>query len=186
MGVLKVGDGTQWNWASMLTGAIFCTSTTRPASPFQGMIIYETDTTRMMMWDGDSWENIAHLGAWQTYGVAWQADTTEPILGNGSITGRYVQHGKTVMFILVLSIGSTTNIGLGQYTLGLPVVCRNLDECIVSGIGSAPIRSYTGRGTGAGGLVAIYHVDTNNRVNAGNCGWVSGTTVRITGTYEAA
>lgn len=32
-----------------------CTSSTRPASPFDGQVIYETDTDRIVVWDGSSW-----------------------------------------------------------------------------------------------------------------------------------
>jgi hypothetical protein len=32
-----------------------CTSTTRPASPFEGQCIFETDTDRMLIWNGSSW-----------------------------------------------------------------------------------------------------------------------------------
>ena len=32
-----------------------CTSTTRPASPFEGMAIFETDTDRMLIWNGSTW-----------------------------------------------------------------------------------------------------------------------------------
>lgn len=32
-----------------------CTSTTRPSSPYEGMLIYETDTDRLFFWDGSSW-----------------------------------------------------------------------------------------------------------------------------------
>lgn len=32
-----------------------CTSSTRPASPYEGMVIYETDTDRTMIWNGSSW-----------------------------------------------------------------------------------------------------------------------------------
>lgn len=31
------------------------TSTTRPSSPYEGMLIYETDTDRLFFWDGSSW-----------------------------------------------------------------------------------------------------------------------------------
>jgi hypothetical protein len=32
-----------------------CTSSTRPASPFEGQIIYETDTDRVLVYNGSSW-----------------------------------------------------------------------------------------------------------------------------------
>jgi hypothetical protein len=32
-----------------------CTSSTRPASPFDGQVIYETDTDRAMVWNGTGW-----------------------------------------------------------------------------------------------------------------------------------
>lgn len=32
-----------------------CTSTTRPTNPFEGQMIYETDTDRMLVWNGSSW-----------------------------------------------------------------------------------------------------------------------------------
>lgn len=35
-----------------------CTSTTRPASPYEGMVIYETDTDLVLAWNGSSWATI--------------------------------------------------------------------------------------------------------------------------------
>ena len=43
-------------------GSVVCTSVTRPASPWQGMLIYETDTTNIMLWTG---------GAWVARGTTW-------------------------------------------------------------------------------------------------------------------
>lgn len=36
-----------------------CTSSTRPASPFEGQCIYETDTDMMAIWNGTAWRYIA-------------------------------------------------------------------------------------------------------------------------------
>lgn len=32
-----------------------CTSTTRPASPYEGQVIYETDTDKTLVWNGSTW-----------------------------------------------------------------------------------------------------------------------------------
>lgn len=35
-----------------------CTSTTRPASPFEGQVIYETDTDKVLVYNGSIWRPI--------------------------------------------------------------------------------------------------------------------------------
>ena len=37
------------------------TSTTRPASPYEGQVIYETDTNRVLVWDASAWLQIPVL-----------------------------------------------------------------------------------------------------------------------------
>ncbi len=36
-----------------------CTSATRPTSPYTGMIIYETDTGYLRVWDGSAWDYLS-------------------------------------------------------------------------------------------------------------------------------
>lgn len=36
-----------------------CTSSTRPAEPYEGMMIYETDTDMLAIWNGTAWRYIA-------------------------------------------------------------------------------------------------------------------------------
>lgn len=40
-----------------------CTSSTRPASPYEGMVIYETDTDMIAVWNGSAWRYIASTTA---------------------------------------------------------------------------------------------------------------------------
>jgi hypothetical protein len=51
--VSKIVQATQW--PAVTTGTIICTSTTRPASPFAGQRIYETDTLRSWTYSGAQW-----------------------------------------------------------------------------------------------------------------------------------
>ncbi len=36
-----------------------CTSTTRPSAPYEGQMIFETDTNRVLVWDNAAWVMIA-------------------------------------------------------------------------------------------------------------------------------
>jgi hypothetical protein len=51
--VSKIVTATQW--PAVTTGTIICTSSTRPASPFEGQTIYETDTKRSWTRVGSQW-----------------------------------------------------------------------------------------------------------------------------------
>ena len=51
--VSKIVQATQW--PAVTTGTIICTSSTRPASPFEGQTIYETDTKRSWTRVGSQW-----------------------------------------------------------------------------------------------------------------------------------
>lgn len=46
------------NVASNLRPGI-CTSTTRPTAPYEGQMIYETDTDMVALWNGSAWRYIA-------------------------------------------------------------------------------------------------------------------------------
>jgi hypothetical protein len=38
-----------------------CTSSTRPTSPYEGQVIYETDTDRVLVWSGAAWVGIGKI-----------------------------------------------------------------------------------------------------------------------------
>ncbi len=59
-------------------------------------------------------------GAWQSYTPAWTASVTQPAIGNGVLTGRFLQIGKTVDVMVHILWGSTTSNGNGLYTFSLP------------------------------------------------------------------
>ena len=61
------------------------------------------------------------IGAWIDYTPTWTASTTNPVLGNGTIVGRYSLVNKTVTAQILLTMGSTTTFGSGAYFFSLPV-----------------------------------------------------------------
>lgn len=63
--------------------------------------------------------------AWTSYTPTWTASTSNPTLGNGTLTGSYVQIGKTVTAQVTLTFGSTTTLGSGVYRWSLPVTAAS-------------------------------------------------------------
>ena len=74
---------------------------------------------------GSTGAGASDLTAWTAYTPTWTSDSGTPSIGNGSITGRYKQIGKTVFFNLKLTYGSTTTGGSGAWMFGLPVTAYN-------------------------------------------------------------
>ena len=59
-------------------------------------------------------------GVWTTYTPAWTTNGTAPVIGNGTLTGRYSITGNTVNLHINLTGGSTTTYGSGDLQFGLP------------------------------------------------------------------
>jgi hypothetical protein len=83
-------------------------------------------------------------GTWANYTPAWSSSGTAPAVGNGSITGRYVQIGKTVHVSVKLLAGSTTTFGTGGLSFSLPVTASSTNDRV----GSCYLRDASGSGTG--------------------------------------
>src|SRR5688572_26599360 len=95
--------------------------------------------------------------AWTAYTPTWTASAGAVAIGNGSLTGRYRQFGKTVRFSLQWVAGSTTTYGTaGAYWIfGLPAVgnvaqsyvfqLRMLDAAMLEYAGFASVASEIGR-----------------------------------------
>lgn len=60
--------------------------------------------------------------AWQSYALSWTGATTNPVIGNGTITARYIKPtAHTVAVSVVIFLGSTSTKGSGAYSFSLPV-----------------------------------------------------------------
>jgi hypothetical protein len=99
-------------------------------------------------------------GAWTSYTPVLTASTTNPTLGTGgSVSGRYIKLGKTVIGQAAIVFGSSgVNAGSGTYYVSLPINKTGLNE---HALGSVVMRdasaSYIGnagtlQGAGTAGL----------------------------------
>lgn len=135
-----------------------------------------------------------NFGQWMDFDPNWTTSAgDDPAIGNGTLTGRYIQIGKLVVFNIVLVAGSTTNFGSGGFwQFNLPVqaaqsftaACSYRDNSAPSNIvGSADCRATAG---GVNGIIRS-NVPSGTAVNASNpFVWASGDTYKVSGFYEAA
>jgi len=84
----------------------------------------DPNADRVLFWDDSAgalkWLTVegivgTDLGKWQSYTVSWTASTTNPAIGNGTLTGRYIVIGKLCTYVLGLVMGSTTTYGSGDW-----------------------------------------------------------------------
>ena len=63
--------------SSRISQSGVCTSSTRPATPYEGQVIYETDTDKVMVWNGSAWTQVGGpaTGSMFNYTTATNLDT---------------------------------------------------------------------------------------------------------------
>lgn len=66
-------------------------------------------------------DNFKALGdPWTSYTPTWSASGTAVSLGNGVLTGAYMNAGKLCTARIFLTMGTTTTYGTGNYSFALP------------------------------------------------------------------
>jgi hypothetical protein len=126
---------------------------------------------------------------WTAYTPVWTASSTNPTIGNGSITGAYAVFGKTVHFRIHVVNGSTTNEGSGNYSLTLPLAPIATQKWTFMGAIGTGINLMWGLATGTTSILlyagtsstTVARVTPSYPISFG-----SGDTMSINGTYEIA
>lgn len=178
-------------WSAGGVGVVYTQAERDALAAYDGLVVYRDDIDVLEARVGGAWLTVGTFGAWKTYTPVW-AGTSNPSLGNGSIEGRYSQNGKTVDFSIVLTVGSTTTRGSGNWTFSLPVNARDGLHVVVPAFQLSPNVPLMARGSsaGVGNTLNLYMTSgtsasaldgTNNQ-----SGLTTGTSLRIAGTYEAA
>lgn len=140
--------------------------------------------------DMDAYENLT--GVWQAYTPVWSSTGVAPVLNNGSLVGSYFQAGKLVHVRIVLTPGSTTTFGNGNYRLSLPVAPK-LDSLLAAYLddASAALR-WAGQAriiaatTGGDNMRIVVAPSTGGVTEAAPFVWANGDKLILHGSYEAA
>ncbi|ARF75675.1 hypothetical protein B7C62_28035 [Kitasatospora albolonga] len=131
---------------------------------------------------------------WTAYTPAWTSSGTNPALGNGSITGRYMKIGRTVHVSILLVGGSTTTWGTGAYSIAAPFTSANIGVAFVGAARLAGTDTWAGICNLSANTTAInlqFPASTTN-TRAANMQATSpethaaGTSLRLSLTYQSA
>lgn len=130
---------------------------------------------------------------WSTSGA------TQPTVGNGSLRGEYLKLGDFVLWSIDLSIGSTTNVGLGLWSFTQPPFTMNqtAPATPMTGFGVVDFNGGAGRATLAVrySSTLIFRVvysaaapGTNSLTDTrpGGGAWASGDFMRLMGMFTIA
>lgn len=143
-------------------------------------------------------DNLKAVGdAWTSYAPTWTAATTNPVIGNGTLTGAYINPGKLVIGRIALTMGSTTTYGAGLWSLTLPVTpLSTVPRLIAQGLAfdsSAtdvfPVMLSVQGGTTTATVRTMPTTAGNalrNVTDTAPFTWATGDTLTLNFTYEAA
>jgi hypothetical protein len=132
--------------------------------------------------------------AWTTYTPSWTASTTNPVIGNGTITGRYKAIGKTVFVSVKINMGTTTTYGTGQWRVSLPVDAFSASSAILptvfldNGFNWFQGTSYTEYGGSASYVVPVWDRGLTGSAPADSLTpftWGSTDSFSFAGSYES-
>jgi len=173
------------NNASALRPGV-CTSSTRPTTPYEGQVIYETDTDRTLFWNGSSWRFVNPVGTVPNFMVYLSG-------ANGAVV-----NGATVAYNAV-QYDDLNNVSAGVFTVPsgqdgvyqLSVVANSYNigttgyfRIKIATTGSLPV-IWNGSQTPAQGGTDVFSTLTiTAKLAAGDtayCGW----TVPASGNYSA-
>lgn len=125
-----------------------CTSTTRPASNlYQNRMIWETDTSRLVMWNGTAWVPLSDAGPWIDFSASLTAyttmGTTPTSVAKSNITAIYKVIGKTCFAQASATFTAATASG-GGLSLPLTAKARSLNCGTLIVTGASASTSQTG------------------------------------------
>lgn len=142
---------------------------------------------------------VDEMGSWQSWTPTW----TNLTIGNATVTGKYIQIGKTVTFTLSVTLGSSTTVSTSP-TFTLPVTAAGTSTYPSDALGLLPIGhliihdasaavfvGYTAINSATTGLLLAYDASASilrgtSASSTTPMSWTAGDKILITATYEAA
>jgi hypothetical protein len=164
--------------ASASTGIpVFATTVTRDAAfgggnkaLAQGQMAF-VETAGLQFYNGSAWVTAGYT---DTYTPVWTTSGVAPVLGNGSLTGRFYRYDKFVFFSIAFVAGSTTTFGTGNFEFSTPTAVASNNnygyQCVILDSGTAWITKLLGGNGPVAGLSDKFLIldDLGNAVTSTN------------------
>ena len=100
-----------------------CTSSTRPSAPYEGQMIYETDTNRVLVWDNAAWVMIADTDT--PPGMEFLGTTTFSSASTAQFTSVFNSTYRNYRCILEMTASTGTNFYI-RFLVGTTVQTGNI------------------------------------------------------------
>src|SRR6185312_749715 len=97
------------------------------------LMVYRQDSGTLELSPGGGVWTVIPDRTDNTYVPTWGSTGTLPSLGNGTIVGDYSQDDLYIDFECLLTLGTTSTVGSGSYTLTAPVAPLTVARGIYEG-----------------------------------------------------
>ncbi|MEV7908381.1 hypothetical protein, partial [Streptomyces anulatus] len=131
--------------------------------------------------------------SWTSFTPTWTGSTTNPVIGNGTLAGAFLQVGKTIHFRIAMVAGSTTTFGSGTWSFNLPVAAAAVQSAAAFADDFSASARYPGAAWLTSGVTAagVFRVLFGAGGNTGASStvpftWAQSDRLHINGTYEAS
>jgi hypothetical protein len=91
-------------------------SLTRPITHPPAYVVTSSDWNEFAA----NWQEMFDKVAGLNFTPTWSSSGTQPVLSNGTLTGKYVRIGPAIWFVMSLTAGSSTTFGTGRWEFLLP------------------------------------------------------------------
>jgi hypothetical protein len=125
---------------------------------------------------------------WSSYTPGWTGTVSNPSVGNGALYGFWTKLGKTVNFNMALALGSTSTLGSGFWQFTLPTTAASSLQsgtALAQPSGGNTLAQWVISSTNLS-QVFVYLTSSSSAISSSTPGgWVSGSTLILTGMYHS-
>jgi hypothetical protein len=123
-----------------------------------------------------------------TFTPTWAGSGSNPAIGDGTLSGRYVKVGQLVFFSIAATMGASTTYGTGDYSFTLPFTAGSTDPVFTASLKDSGTAYFVG--TAFLSSTTVLTITSNNSASLVGAGapftFASGDWIKVSGCYRAS